>query len=58
MWLAVPSQVCESWVMDCLDVFLISSEGGFKKQAVAAGHKSSWVASSLHTSKQRAVPHL
>lgn len=58
MWLAVPSQVCESWAMGCLDVVLISSGGGFKKQAVAAGHKASWVASSLHASKQRAVPHL
>lgn len=34
-----------SWVMDCLDVFLISSKGGIKKRAVATGYKSNWVAS-------------
>lgn len=43
-------------MMDCLDVFLISSKGGIKKRAVATGYKSNWVASYLHTSKPRAVP--
>lgn len=41
MWLAVLSQVCESWAMVCLGMFLISSKAGFKKKAVAVGPKSS-----------------
>lgn len=45
MWLAILSRVYESRVMDCLGRLLISGKAVFKKRAVAAGPKSSWVES-------------
>lgn len=52
MWLAVLSRVYESRVMDCLGRLLISGKAVFKKRAVAAGPKSSWVESWEYTSKE------